>query len=138
MKPTLDWDTSKTVDNFYALFDDDIDEIDLEDESFVSEIVDTKYEAVTPHEVSSKQDHLSSAQQKVLESVLETTPTLFDGKLGHYTKKQCKLELKENAKPFYSKAYSVPQVHDEAFKRELQHLVDIGVLRPCGPTEWAA
>ena len=36
------------------------------------------------------------------------------------------------------KAYNMPHLHEEVFKQELQHLVDIGVLRPCGPTQWAA
>eukprot|EP00957_Ditylum_brightwellii_P136401 10403335-Ditylum_brightwellii.AAC.1 len=61
-------------------------------------------------------------QRQVLEQVLETTPTLFNGKLGHYKKRKCKLELLNNAQPFHSKAYSAPQAHEEAFKKELQHL----------------
>eukprot|EP00957_Ditylum_brightwellii_P017662 1330571-Ditylum_brightwellii.AAC.1 len=77
-------------------------------------------------------------QRHVLVQVLEATSTLFDGNLGHYKKRKCKLELIDNVRPFHLKAYSVPQAHEEVFKKELQHLVEIGVLRPCGPTEGAA
>jgi hypothetical protein len=31
--------------------------------------------------------------------------------------------------------YAVPHSQEETFKKELQHLLDVGVLRPCGPTE---
>ena len=33
--------------------------------------------------------------------------------------------------------YSVPHVHLESFKKELQHLVKLGVLSPQGSSEWA-
>eukprot|EP00957_Ditylum_brightwellii_P206936 15350655-Ditylum_brightwellii.AAC.1 len=135
MRPTLNWDDTKTVDDHSALFDEEVDEDELEDKLFASEIKDAKYDAVTPEEVRGRQNHLSSVQWCALETVLETAPTLFDGKLGHYKKRKCRLELNENAQPFHLKAYSAPQTHEETFKRELQHLIKIGVLQPCGPTE---
>eukprot|EP00957_Ditylum_brightwellii_P110643 8438439-Ditylum_brightwellii.AAC.1 len=92
MRPTLNWDDTKTVDDYFALFDEKVDK-----ELFASEIKDAKYDAVTPEEVSQKQNHLSSMQRRVLETVLETTPILFDDKLGHYKKRKCRLELNENA-----------------------------------------
>jgi hypothetical protein len=38
----------------------------------------------------------------------------------------------------HHKAFPVPHAHTEVFKKELQHLVKIGVLEQVGPTEWAA
>eukprot|EP00957_Ditylum_brightwellii_P108016 8240229-Ditylum_brightwellii.AAC.1 len=96
MRPTLEWDDTMTVDNYFSLFDEEVDDNEMENELFTSEIKDAKYDAVTPKEVSCQQDHLSSMQRRVLEQVLETTPTLFDRKLGHYKKKKCKLELLNN------------------------------------------
>eukprot|EP00957_Ditylum_brightwellii_P108015 8240228-Ditylum_brightwellii.AAC.1 len=84
MRPTLEWDDTKTVDNYFALFDEEVDNNDA------------KYDAVTPEEVRKWQDHLLSMQRHVLEQVLEATPTLLDGKLGHYKKRTCKLELIDN------------------------------------------
>ena len=66
--------------------------------------------------------------------MLEQTPVLFDGKLGCYPHKKIKLELQKDVRPYYTKEYSVPRIHQEVFKKELKHLVEIGVLRPCGTT----
>ena len=46
------------------------------------------------------------------------------------------IELEQNTQPVYRLPYPVPQVHLETFRKELQHLVDIGVLSPVRDTEW--
>eukprot|EP00957_Ditylum_brightwellii_P123154 9390101-Ditylum_brightwellii.AAC.1 len=75
-------------------------------------------------------------QQKLLQQVLEKTPTFFDRKFGLYPHRKIHLEVQEDAKPYHAKAYLVPHGHLEVFKQELLHLVAIGVLQPCGPTGW--
>eukprot|EP00957_Ditylum_brightwellii_P192833 14682293-Ditylum_brightwellii.AAC.1 len=82
MRPTIEWDDTKTVDDYLALFGEEVDDDEMENELFTSEIKDAKYDTVTPEEVSWQQDYLSSMQRHVLEQVLDATPTLFDGKLG--------------------------------------------------------
>ena len=118
--------------NVVNLYDDDDP---IADESF---IMDAKYEATSPHEVAEKQTHLSEHQRRQLEQALADTVALFDGNLGHYKYAKIKLELEPGAQPVHAKAYSVPKQHEPAFLKELRHLVDIGVLEPCGPSEWAS
>ena len=66
---------------------EELDEVEPTDESL---ILDAKYEATSPIDVASKQDHLSKAQKEqlaaTLAAALADTKTLFDGKLGHYKK----------------------------------------------------
>ena len=117
----------------------DADEVDDDDfdsyaDSFIAE---AKYGEVTPREVADKQKHLSEFQRKQLETTLAKYDTIFDGGLGHYTKRQIHLDVNPHVVPVHSKPYSVPKVHEQIFKKELKHLVDIGVLSPIGATEWA-
>ena len=44
----------------------------------------------------------------------------------------------EKVIPVHAKPYSVQNMNDTTFIKELRYLVEIGVLRSCGPTEWAA
>lgn len=101
-------------------------------------LLDAKYESKTPAEIASAQKHLTLMEQRKLEDVLSKVKELFDGSLGHYNGGKIKLELEDGAVPFHSKAYSIPISQQQAFKKELQHLVEIGVLSKAGPSEWAA
>ena len=58
--------------------------------------------------------------------------------MGIYPHKEFSLKLKPDAKPFHSKPYAVPSVHLATFKKELDRLVEIGVLVPTGASLWAA
>ena len=46
------------------------------------------------------------------------------------------IKVEEGAQPVYCRPYPVPHVHLATFKKELDHLVEIGVLSPVWDTEW--
>ena len=101
-------------------------------------ILDAKYEKVDIHEVATSQAHLDKDQQIKLEQVLAKYTKLFDGTLGVYPHKKFSIEIKPDSVPKHSRPYSIPQVHLEAFKTELDHLVRIGVLSKAGTSEWGS
>ena len=115
-----------------------VDQFDPIEEHFEANILDAKYEQATPKEIAEKQQHLKIEERQKLEKILARYSVLFDGGLGKIPNHKVSLELKPGSVPVHSKPYSVPQVHLEVFRKELQHLVEIGVLRSVGKTEWAS
>lgn len=47
------------------------------------------------------------------------------------------LETDPTARPIHAQPYSVAKMHEEAFKKELAHLAELCVCKPCGAMEWA-
>ena len=63
---------------------------------------------------------------------------MFNGTLGVYPHRKIHIELEEGAVPKHSRPYPVLRIHLSTFKKkELVHLVEIGVLAPQGESEWA-
>ena len=58
---------------------------------------------------------------------------LAPGKQIQYTS-----SLKNDAKTICSLPYLVPKVHEEIFKKEVEHLVLLGVLKVANDPEWGA
>ena len=56
--------------------------------------------------------------------------------LGVYPHKQFHIELEPDHTPVHTRAYPVPRVHLEVFRRELNHLAKLGVLEPQGVHRW--
>ena len=63
-------------------------------------------------------------------------PQLFDEKLGVYPQRQFHIEVNPNARPVAKRAYPVPHSQYETFKKELDHLVELGVLSRAGASKW--
>ena len=107
-------------------------------DSFATEILDAKYEKADITEVVAKQRHLNTGQRNDLYKVLKEHESLFDGTLGVCPHKQFRIELEPNHTPVHARHYPVPRVHLETFRKELRHLVDIGVLEQQGLSKWAS
>lgn len=116
----------------------DDDDQDQEQDNFAATILDAKYDGATPEEVANQQRHLTPAQREDVRRLVAKYPKLFSNQLRMYPHRKIHLEIDPNATPKHFRPYSVARTHMEVFKKELDRLVAIGVLRQCGATEWAA
>ncbi len=96
-------------------------------ESFAIEILDAKYDKTEVAEVVKGLTHLNVHQKADLLQVLQENDKMFNGTLGIYPHKKVHIDIDPNAKPVHSRPYPVPQIHLKTFKKELDHLVRIGV-----------
>ena len=100
-------------------------------------IAESTYDKMNVDEViDTNCPHLTDTQRKQLRDLLLKHDKLFDGTLRTYTDKKMDIELLPEATAVYRRPYSVPYLHMEVFKKELQRLCDIGVLKRCGPSAW--
>jgi Retroviral aspartyl protease./Reverse transcriptase (RNA-dependent DNA polymerase). len=140
MKPNQFWNQKI---NWYHLLLDSNDQQDLFDENYMhhrqpTKIKHSKYEVANIEEVIKSQTHLDQRQQQQLLNILKMHTTLFNGKLGKYPHRRIHLDVRKDVHPFHAKPYTVPHIHQQVFKDELQRLCEIKVLERCGGTEWAA
>ena len=132
MKSRRHWNNKLNIQ--LAFTDYGYDEADdHEDESF---ILESKYENVSGKEVAEAQKHLTEQQRHDLHQVLDECTTLFNGQLKVYPDSKVHLNLKPNAQPRQSRPYKVPYAHQEVFKKELDRLVQQGVLSPTTRSIW--
>ena len=96
-------------------------------ECFATEIQDAKYERTDVAEVVKGLTHLNAHQKADLLWVLQENDKMFDGNLGVYSHKKVHIDIDPNTKPVHSRPYPIPQIHLKTFKKELNHLVEIGV-----------
>jgi hypothetical protein len=62
----------------------------------------------------------------------------FDGSLGTWNDKPYDIELKPDAKPYHSRPFLVPKIHEATRKIELECLTKAGVLKKVNCSKWAA
>jgi hypothetical protein len=105
---------------------------------YATEILDAKYKWTDVRDVVETQRHLTAHQKCDLLDVLKRHQKLFDGSLGVYPHKKVHIEIEPDAKPVHARPYPVPRIHLSTFKRELDHLVTLGVLVPQQESEWAS
>ena len=58
--------------------------------------------------------------------------------LGDWQTEPFSFELKPNAKPHHGRAFPVPHIHLETLKKEVQRIVNLGVIERQPSSEWAS
>jgi hypothetical protein len=71
---------------------------------------------------------LNDNQKEDLRTVLQDFPQLFSGELGVYPHCKFHIDVDLQAKPIHAQPFAILQIHLAAFKKELEHLVKLGVL----------
>ena len=71
--------------------------------------------------------HLTEDEKSQLHALLHKYEHLFDGTLGTWNNKPYNIELKEGAKPYHSRPFPVPKIHEHTLKVELDKLIKLGV-----------
>ena len=102
-------------------------------------ILDANYEKANLASIVKEQcSHLTKEEKNALLRLLLSYEDLFDGTLGDWQTEPIKFQLKPGATPYHGRAYPIPKIHEETLKKEIQRLIELGVLERCGASEWAS
>ena len=105
----------------------------------VVKILDAKYEAADiPKVVEDNCKHLTIAEKSKLLDLLFEFKQLFDGTLGDWNTSPARLELRQNYSPYVGRAYPIPKCHQDVFRKEVDRLENLGVLKWEGDSEWGS
>ena len=125
--------------DFNALVEDQAESESVKDSmSRLTRILDANYDTPVLEDEVAKMTHLNPIQRNLLLALLKKNEDLFDGQLGDWTGDPVEIPLKEGAKPYHARAFPIPHIHEDTFKKDLDRLVSIGVLRKVNRSEWAA
>ena len=97
-------------------------------ECYATEILDAKYEWTDVKDVVDKLEYLGQSRKDDLLALLQRHAKMFDGTLGVYPHKKFHIDVDPEAKSAYFRPYAIPQIHLNTFKKELDHLIKLGVL----------
>ena len=81
---------------------------------------------------------MSLEEKTKLKCLLFKYEELFDGTLGTWNTEPVKLDLKPGAAPFYTHLYQIPRIHEETLRKEVERLIQLGVLKKCVDSEWGS
>ncbi|XP_037944459.1 uncharacterized protein K02A2.6-like [Teleopsis dalmanni] len=70
------------------------------------------------------------------EEIVQIFKSLFDCGLGRFIESKAKLNLKDEARPKFCKPRPVPLAIKPKVEKKLNHLVNIGVLKPVTYSDW--
>ena len=93
-------------------------------------ILDADYKAADlPTVVDNNCAQLTKADKSKSLELLTQFKQLFDGSLGNSETSPVRLELRQNYSPYCGRAYPIPKIHLDVFKREVDRLEELGVLK---------
>ena len=72
------------------------------------------------------------------EAVLARHKSVFEEELGLIQSTTAKIRVDPQAQPIFCKPHSLPYSQKEKVEKELQHLVETGVIEPIEFSDWAA
>jgi hypothetical protein len=101
----------------------------IEASSHLKKILDMKYEPADLNKIARNCDYLTDDKQMQLLSLLHKYQHLFNHLLGTWNAKPYNIELKPDAKPYHSRPFPVPKIHEATLKIELECLTKAGVLK---------
>jgi len=120
---------------------DQDDPTDVMSECFnTAKTLESKCEKVDIKDVVQQQQHLTPRQRDDLHHLLSKCTKLFSGKLGACPHRKMDLELEPGGlkRLRHQRACPVPHCHRKVFKKELDRLEAVGVLKKCGASTHAA
>ena len=125
--------------DFNALVEDQAESESVKDSmSRLTRILDANYDTPDLEVEVAKMTHLTAIQRTLLLALLKKNEDLFDGELGDWVGDPVEIPLKEGSQPYHARAFPIPNIHEQTFKKDLDRLVSIGVLRKVNRSEWAA
>ena len=86
--------------------------------------------------VVERHTHLNAELQTKLLVMLRAFPQLFGAGIGKYNKKKFGFTLRDGAKPYHGRAYSVPHSLRKDVKALIEEYVTAGILEPNPDSEW--
>ena len=117
-----------TVNDFFWKNDQYETEVLQEASAHLQKILDVKHAPVDLDEVIQTCGHLTKDKKHQLHALLCKYKHLFDGTLGTWQNEPSNIELKE-AKPYHSRPFPVPKIHEHTVKVELDRLIKLGVVK---------
>ena len=106
--------------------------------SRMTRIAESKYEPANLDKVVRSCLNLMADQQSQLQEVLPHHEAMFDGQLCEWKMEPISIELKKDARPVHSRPYTIPKIHEETVKNEIDQFLQTGVLKRVNRSQWAS
>ena len=137
-RPMKDKDAFKDKINLMNIYNEAIEPQSTKEETARAvKILDAKYEAADLEKVVEENcQHLSNTQRMKLLELLKKHEKMFSGQLGEWKGEEVHFDLKPGVKPFRGRPFPVPQIHKATIMKEINRLIEIGVLEQVQEADW--